>query len=182
MNRLRAMTIGGALLAALILGVFAYLIADAQSQDREDVEKRFRDVAQVSGAVTNGIFQSASSRRRGRRRPRSSRARSTSGRSLSSPQQGQAQYVVVYDAERDAAGRHARRPAPGPAVDTARKTGSRGSRTSWAPARTPRSSSRSPSTRRRAADLRHRVAHEPFADFLAASLGQLPRIRRRRRR
>ena len=53
------MTIVGALLAALILGVFAYLIADSQSQDKEDVEKRFQDVAQVSGAVTNGIFQSA---------------------------------------------------------------------------------------------------------------------------
>ena len=59
MNRLRAITIGGALLAALALGVFAYLIADAQSQDRENVERRFRDVAQVSAAVTDGIFQAA---------------------------------------------------------------------------------------------------------------------------
>ncbi len=42
MNRLRALTIGGALLAALILGVFAFLIADAQSEEREEVEKRFR--------------------------------------------------------------------------------------------------------------------------------------------
>ena len=32
-NRIRALTVGGALLAALILGVFAYLIADAQSED-----------------------------------------------------------------------------------------------------------------------------------------------------
>jgi hypothetical protein len=59
LNRLRAITIGGALLAALVLGVFAYLIADAQSKDRENVEQRFRDVARVSAAVTDGIFQAA---------------------------------------------------------------------------------------------------------------------------
>ena len=59
MNRLRAITIGGALLAALVLAVFAYLIAESQSDERENVQQRFRDVAQVSAAVTDGIFQAA---------------------------------------------------------------------------------------------------------------------------
>src|SRR5688572_13294026 len=59
LNRLRAITIGGARLAALVLALFAYLIADAQRQDRENVEQRFSDVAQVSAAVTDGIFQAA---------------------------------------------------------------------------------------------------------------------------
>jgi hypothetical protein len=51
------MTVGGALLVALVLAVFAYVIADSQRQDRDDVEQRFQDVAEVSAAVTNGIFQ-----------------------------------------------------------------------------------------------------------------------------
>jgi len=51
------MTLGGALLVALVLGVFAYVILDSQAQDREDVEQRFRDVTEVSAAVTNGIFE-----------------------------------------------------------------------------------------------------------------------------
>jgi hypothetical protein len=59
LNRLRALTIGGALLAALALALFAYLIAHAQSEDRKNVEQRFRDVAQVSAAVTDGIFRAA---------------------------------------------------------------------------------------------------------------------------
>ena len=59
LNRLRAITIGGALLAALLLAVFAYLIAESQSDERENVKQRFRDVAKVSAAVTDGIFQSA---------------------------------------------------------------------------------------------------------------------------
>ena len=51
------MTVGGALLVTLVLGVFAYVIVESRAQDREDVEQRFQDVADVSGAVTNGIFE-----------------------------------------------------------------------------------------------------------------------------
>src|SRR6185436_18832037 len=168
------MTIVGALLAALVLGLFAYLLADAQSQDREDVEKRFRDVAQVSGAVTNGIFQSAF---------QSTRTQATekfSGpideRALAQfAEQGQTQYVAVYDANGERLGATPGAPQPGPAVDTARKTGQ------------PRLSDvmgtgeeatiefaipyDTPSGRR---IFVTGSPTKPFADFLAASLGQLP--------
>jgi len=168
------MTIVGALLAALILGVFAYLIADSQSQDKEDVEKRFQDVAQVSGAVTNGIFQSAF---------QSTRTQATedfSGpideRTLAQfAQQGQAQYVAVYDAKGGRLGATPGAPQPGPAVDTARKTGE------------PRLSDVMGTGEQ--ATIEFAIPYDtpsgrrifvtgsptkPFADFLAASLGQLP--------
>jgi hypothetical protein len=173
-NRLRAMTIAGALLAALVLGVFAYLLADSQSEDREDVEKRFQDVAQVSGAVTNGIFQSAF---------QSTRTQATE--KFSGPidqralgqfaQQGQAQYAAVYDAKGGALGTTPGAPDPGPAVDTALDTGQ------------PRLSDvmgtgqdatiefaipyDTPSGRR---VFVTGSPTQPFADFLAASLGDLP--------
>ena len=173
MNRLRALTIGGALLAALILVVFAYFIADAQSEDKEDVEQRFRDVAQVSAAVTNGIFDlrvpgHADPGRRGLRR--SDRPAGTGGLRA----QGQSQYVVVYDknGRRLGARRH---PPPGPAVDTARETGQ------------PRLSDVMGTGED--ATIEFAIPYEtptgrrifvtgsptkPFADFLAASLGNLP--------
>jgi hypothetical protein len=173
-NRLRAMTVGGALLAALILGVFAYLIADSQSQDREDVEERFQDVAQVSGAVTNGIFQSAF---------QSTRTQATedfSGpideRALAGfAQQGQAQYVAVYDDKGRRLGATPGTPRPGPAVDSARETGE------------PRLSDVMGNGKE--ATIEFAIPYDtpsgrrifvtgsptqPFADFLAASLGQLP--------
>ena len=122
MNRLRALTIGGAVLAALILGVFAYLIADAQSSDRDDVEKRFRDVAQVSAAVTNGIFEASF---------QGTQTQATED--FSGPvdeealaefaAQGQSQYVAVYDESGRLLGATPGAPQPGPAVDTARETG-----------------------------------------------------------
>jgi hypothetical protein len=46
----------GILGVLLLLGVFAYFLVDAQRQERQDVEQRFRDVAQVSAALTNGLF------------------------------------------------------------------------------------------------------------------------------
>ena len=174
MNRLRAMTVAGALLAALILGVFAYVIADSQSKDKEDVEERFQDVAQVSGAVTNGIFQSAF---------QSSRMQATedfSGRIderalIEFGQQAQSQYVAVYDEKGRELGATPGTPAPGPAVDTARKTGQ------------PRLSDVMGSGQE--ATIEFAIPYDtpsgrrifvtgsptkPFADFLAASLGELP--------
>lgn len=53
------MTLGGALLVTLVLGVFAFLLADAQREDRREVERRFLDIAQISAAVTNGIFEAS---------------------------------------------------------------------------------------------------------------------------
>lgn len=174
MNRLRALTIGGALLAALILGVFAYLIADAQSQDKEDVEKRFRDVAQVSAAVTNGIFQASF---------QATQTQATT--KFSGPideqalvaflRQSQAKYVAVYDEGGRRLGATPGAPEPGPAVDVARETGQ------------PRLSDvmgtgedavvefaipyETPSGRR---IFVSGTPIGPFADFLAASLGNLP--------
>lgn len=174
MNRLRALTFGGAVLAALILGVFAYLIADAQSEDKEDVENRFRDVAQVSAAVTNGIFQAsfqatqtqAAERFAG---PIDQRAL------LAFARQGQTKYVAVYDEGGRRLGATPGAPEPGPAVDVARETGQ------------PRLSDvmgtgedavvefaipyETPSGRR---IFVSGTPIKPFADFLAASLGNLP--------
>ncbi len=174
MNRLRAMTVGGALLAALILGLFAYLIADAQSQAREEVEKRFQDVARVSGAVTNGIFQSAFQSTRTQATEKFSGA--IDEHALAEfAEQGQAQYVVVYDAKGRRLGATPDAPQPGPAVDTARKTGQ------------PRLSDVMGTGE--SATIEFAIPYDtpsgrrifvtgsptkPFADFLAASLGQLP--------
>src|ERR1044072_1092677 len=116
------MTIVGALLAALILALFAYLIADAQSQDREELEKRFQDVAQVSGAVTNGIFQSAFQGTRTQATEKFS-GPIDQGALDQYAQQAQSQYVAVYDAQGKRLGATQGAPQPGPAVDIARKTG-----------------------------------------------------------
>jgi hypothetical protein len=173
-NRIRALTIGGALLAALILGVFGYLLADSQSQDKEEIEKRFRDVAEVSAAVTNGIFQSAFQS-----------TQTQAAEDFAGPieqgaleafaQEGQARYVAVYNANGRRLGATAGTPRPGPAVDTARETGE------------PRLSDvmgtgetatiefaipyETPSGRR---IFVTGSPTQPFADFLAASLGELP--------
>ena len=174
MNRIRALTFGGALLAALILGVFAYLLADSYSQDKEEVENRFQDVAQVSGAVTNGIFQSAFQS-----------TQMQASEDFSGPieqralvefaAQGQSQYVAVYDANGRRLGATPGAPAPGPAVDVARESGKprlsdvmgtgKGATIEFAiPYETP-------SGRR---IFVTGSPTQPFADFLAASLGQLP--------
>ena len=174
MNRLRALTIGGAVLAALILGVFAYLIADAQSQDRDEVEKRFRDVAQVSAAVTNGIFDSAF------QGTQTQAAEDFAGpidqqALVEFAAQGQSQYVAVYDDRGRRLGATPGAPQPGPAVDIARETGK------------PRLSDVMGTGK--AATIEFAIPYEtpsgrrifvtgsptkPFADFLAASLGELP--------
>ena len=174
MNRLRALTIGGALLAALILGVFAYLIAEGQSQDREDVESRFRQVAQVSGNVTDGIFQSAF------QSTQTQAAEDFSGPVEQSAleqfaQQGQARYVAIYDDRGGRLGATSAAPPPGPAVETAQKSGK------------PRLSDVMGTGKE--ATIEFAIPYEtpsgrrifvtgsptqPFADFLATSLGNLP--------
>ena len=174
MDRLRALTLGGALIAALILGVFAYLLVDAHSDEKRDVEERFRDVAQVSAAVTNGIFQSAFQS-----------TQMQAAEDFSSPideaalarfaQEGQSQYVAVYDDRGRELGATPGAPEPGPAVEVARETGQ------------PRLSDVTGSGSE--ASIEFAIPYEtpsgrrifvtgsptqPFADFLAASLGQLP--------
>ena len=174
MNRNRALTIGGALLAALILGVFAYLLADSYSQEKEDVEKRFRGVAEISGAVTNGIFQSAF------QSTQEQAAEDFSGPVEQSAlvafaEQGQARYVAVYGQNGRRLGATPATPKPGPAVEVARQSGK------------PRLSDvmgtgaesviefaipyETPSGRR---IFVTGSPTQPFADFLAVSLGNLP--------
>jgi hypothetical protein len=48
-------------MAIVVLVVLGYLIADSQSKARTDLQKRFRDRAVVSAALTNAIFASAAS-------------------------------------------------------------------------------------------------------------------------
>jgi len=168
------MTIGGALLAALILGLFAYLIADSQSQDRDDVEERFGQVAEVSANVTDGIFDTAFQS-----------TATQASEEFSGPieqqalvafaQQGQAHYVAVYDDMGHRLGATQGAPGPGPAVDVARESGR------------PRLSDVMGTDER--ATIEFAIPYEtpsgrrifvtgsptkPFADFLAASLGDLP--------
>jgi len=58
---LRALFAGAVALVVLLLGFFAYSLAHSQGQQREDLEKRFRDRADISAAVTDAIFASAGS-------------------------------------------------------------------------------------------------------------------------
>ena len=174
MNRLRAITLCGALIVALIIGVFAYLLADAHSDDKEEAEERFRNVAAVSASVTNGIFQASFQANQTRA------AEDFSGpiedeALVAFAEQGQSRYVAVSDARGRRLGATPGTPAPGPAVDTARKTGQ------------PRLSDvmgtgenatvefaipfETPSGRR---IFVQGTPLKAFADFLAASLGQLP--------
>lgn len=52
----RRIFIGAAVLAVLLLGFFAWSLADSQSQARQDLENRFSDRAGVSAALTDAIF------------------------------------------------------------------------------------------------------------------------------
>jgi hypothetical protein len=168
------MTIGGALFAALILGVFGYLIADSQSKDKEDVEARFRDVAQISAAVTNGIFQSAFQSTATQAAEEFSGAIDQQAL-VAFAQQGQSQYVAVYDDKSRRLGATPGTPAPGPAVDIAQESGrprlsdvmgtGKDATIEFAiPYETP--------TGRRTFVTGSPT--QPFADFLSTSLGDLP--------
>jgi hypothetical protein len=53
---LRPIFIGATTLLALLLGVFAYALADSQDQQRTDLERRFDDRATVAAAVNRSIF------------------------------------------------------------------------------------------------------------------------------
>ena len=55
-RRLRPIFIGAATLLALLLGVFAYALANSQDQQRADLEQRFDDRATVAAAVNRSIF------------------------------------------------------------------------------------------------------------------------------
>jgi hypothetical protein len=58
-RRMRLAIAAGIALVVALLAVFAYSLVDSQRQARHDVERRFQDVAQVSAALTNGIFSAS---------------------------------------------------------------------------------------------------------------------------
>jgi hypothetical protein len=122
-TRLRTITAGAALLAALVLGVLAYLLANSQSQDREDVRERFDDIATVSSSVTNGIFQAA---RQGAEQQSAARfgAEVTDADLAQSVAQGQLVYAAILDARGRRLAAAGNLPDKfGPATDTALETG-----------------------------------------------------------
>jgi len=176
LNRLRASTIVGSALAVLILALFAYLIVDAQSQDREDAEQSFQDVAQVSAAVTNGIFQSAFEST-GMQAAEEFAGPVEQEALAQFAAEGQSRYVAVYDEQRRRLGATSGAPPPGPAVDIALESGK------------PRLSD--VMGKGAEATIEFAIPYEtptgrrifvtgsptqPFAEFLAASLGELPTV------
>jgi hypothetical protein len=60
-ERLRPVFIGGTALLVLLLVFFAYSLAHSQAQQRRDLEKRFKDRADVAAVVNESIFKLASS-------------------------------------------------------------------------------------------------------------------------
>ena len=112
------------MLLLLVLAVLAYLLADSQSQDREDVRKRFQDVATVSASVTNGIFQSSlmSSQQAAAARLGGADVSDAAVRELAS--RGRLAYAAVLDSRaRVLASTDDLPPSFGDAVDTARESG-----------------------------------------------------------
>ncbi|HYH58464.1 MAG TPA: hypothetical protein VD790_04515 [Thermoleophilaceae bacterium] len=173
---MRASTIVGSALAVLILALFAYLIVDAQSQDREDAEQSFQDVAQVSAAVTNGIFQSAFEST-GMQAAEEFAGPVEQEALAQFAAEGQSRYVAVYDEQRRRLGATSGAPPPGPAVDIALESGK------------PRLSD--VMGKGAEATIEFAIPYEtptgrrifvtgsptqPFAEFLAASLGELPTV------
>ena len=55
-DRFRTVLAAAAVLVVALLAFFAWSLADSQSQQRQDLEKRFRDRADVSASVTQALF------------------------------------------------------------------------------------------------------------------------------
>src|SRR3954463_6660319 len=60
-KRLRLPFAIASILLVALLGVFAYALANAQSQQRDDINKRFEDRARVAATVNESLFSLASS-------------------------------------------------------------------------------------------------------------------------
>ena len=106
------MTLGGALLLALVLGVFAYVILDSQANDRDDVEKRFNDIADVSANVTNGIFELSVSSTAERAATRFGGPEINEAELEAFAAQGQQPYLAIYDAQGEQIAATREAPAP----------------------------------------------------------------------
>jgi hypothetical protein len=123
-TRLRTITIGAALVLALILAVLAYLLAESQSQDREEARNRFDDVAKVSSSVTNGIFQLSLTGTQQQVAARFGAPRVDATALAQFADQSRLAYAAVLDARGRPLGKTGSPPAEfGPATETALKTG-----------------------------------------------------------
>src|SRR4051794_4279232 len=60
-KRLRLPFAIASILLVALLAVFAYALANAQSQQRKDINKRFEDRAKVAASVNESLFALASS-------------------------------------------------------------------------------------------------------------------------
>jgi hypothetical protein len=125
-KRMRAAMTAGVALVIALLGVFAYSLVDSQQQAREDVEQRFADVAQVSAALTVGIFEISQTATQQQAMTQLGDARVDPRRLEALARRGQAPYLEVYDARGRRIAATARAPrdtAPTPEVRYALRTG-----------------------------------------------------------
>ncbi|HEY1359053.1 MAG TPA: hypothetical protein VGF21_12185 [Thermoleophilaceae bacterium] len=124
---LRGLFAGAIILIVVLLGVFAYSLAHSQNQQRDDLEKRFRDRADISAAVTDAIFASAGSQGQLQNAAKFGGSKIDEAALEKTARQGQSAYAIVIadDGKVLAAtpGSPKRTPANAPYVAKALRTG-----------------------------------------------------------
>lgn len=126
LRRLRVAMVVGLGGVVLLLAVFAYFLVDAQRQERQDVEQRFRDVARVSGALTEGLFDVSRASTAQQAAVQFGGPRIDPARLDALARRGQSPYIEIYDARGRRIGASSGAPrdaAPGPAVRAALRSG-----------------------------------------------------------
>ncbi|HVE68657.1 MAG TPA: hypothetical protein VNB64_08775 [Solirubrobacteraceae bacterium] len=126
LRRMRIAMVAGLGGLILLLAVFGYFLVDAQRQERQDVEHRFRDVAQVSAALTEGLFDVSRGSSAQQARTQFGGPRIDQALLDAQALRARQPYIEIYDARgrRLAASSGAPRDAaPGPAVRIALRTG-----------------------------------------------------------
>lgn len=98
-RRLRTLFAAAVVLGIALLAFFAYSLADAQQQQREDLEKRFGDRADVSAAVTEAIFNSASAQNRAENAVRFGGATVNPAVLIRQSRQSQSPYSEILDSK-----------------------------------------------------------------------------------
>jgi hypothetical protein len=127
-GRLRTLSVVASAMAVIVLVVLGYLIADSQSKARHDLERRFRDRAAVSAALTQAIFATAATSAQGDAADRLGGRRVSEAALEATARRGNLLYARVLDAHGKvlAATRSAPPLAPGaaaaPWVARARRT------------------------------------------------------------
>ena len=125
MTRLRPIMIGGVVLVAALIAVLAVLLVRSQTQARQDTEKRFRDVATVSAALTDSIFELSVPQTASQAESRLGATHIDPGALEAVARRGQNPYVEVFNANGQLLGatRQApRRATPPPWVTKALRT------------------------------------------------------------